>query len=133
MWLKQVKLWFYKLAAAGLAAVRKIQNYKLIGKNEKKLICSYNLFKHSIWNQKFPKVLTLPCSGMVKKGKVLYKPKTATQYEFHKKPQSWKKNLLKSKLANKNFLNIQNSTKNFKNSFKTALQWHAEKSRKNSN
>ena len=70
---------------------------------------------------------------MVKKGKVLYKPKTATQYEFHKKPQSWKKNLLKSKLANKNFLNIQNSTKNFKNSFKTALQWHAEKSRKNSN
>ena len=69
---KQVKLWFYKLAAAGLAAILKAGQY-------------------------FPKVLTQSCSGMVKKEKCQNKPKTATLYELHKKATILKN----SKFANK--------------------------------
>ena len=64
---KQVKLWFYKLAAAGLAA------------------------SILIAGQHFPKVLTQSCSGMVKKEKCQNKPKTATLYELHKKATILKK------------------------------------------
>ena len=63
---KLVKLWFYKLAAAGLAAILKAGQY-------------------------FPKVLLQSRSGMVKKEKCQNKPKTATLYELHKKATIVKK------------------------------------------
>ena len=101
--MKQVKLWFYKLAAAGLAA------------------------SILIAGQHFPKVLTQSCSGMVKKEKCQNKPKTATLYELHKKAT-----ILKKTPKNLNLqIKLPEYSKFSKNSCKTALQRHAKKSRKN--
>ena len=64
--LKQVKLWFYKLAAAGLAADRKIKNYKRLEKIRKVnlIIKPRQIFKIG---QNFLK--TQPFSSTVKKEK----------------------------------------------------------------
>ena len=53
--IKQVKLWFYKLPPAGLAAVRKIQNGTIFAE------------KTSLNIQNRTKFSTQPCSRMVKK------------------------------------------------------------------
>ena len=56
--------------------------------------------------QDFPRVITQPCSSMVKKGE-----KTATQYELH---QSEKFKITQHWKTHKTSLSIQNLTKNSK-------------------
>ena len=72
---KQVKLWFYKLPPAGLAAVRKIQNGNISEKINLKPLKILKL------GHNCPRILTQPCSSMVKLDKFFQKShKTLLQW-----------------------------------------------------